>query len=146
MSFYNQFVHDYLDRTVVLATLQAIAEADGLVSVREGTSWEDLERAAVGAEPTVIRALAAKGFPLPEGQHIIIRDPEGTPVAEADLLFPGRVIAQVQGDPHEQKHVQMSDAEKIRRLKSLGYHVVEIRPATLDDDLKVLAQRLGILV
>jgi hypothetical protein len=107
-----------------------------------GASWDQFRAAAIGAEPTVVDALQARNFPLPERQHEIIRDPEGVPVAEADLLYRNKMVVWVQGAPHQQPHVHHRDEDQKRRLKGLGYRVVEIWPDHVDDGLRDLAQRL----
>ncbi|MCX7824272.1 MAG: DEAD/DEAH box helicase [Verrucomicrobiae bacterium] len=144
LSFYNQQHHRHLDRRVVVQALRQLlqiepfqmAEPDG------GTTWDQFRAAAIGAEPTVVDALQARNFPLPERQHEIIRDTEGVPVAEADLLYRNKIVVWVQGAPHQQPHLQHRDEDQKRRLKALGYRVVEIWPDHLDDGLRDLAQRL----
>ncbi|MBK9138901.1 MAG: DEAD/DEAH box helicase [Verrucomicrobia bacterium] len=144
LSFYNQQHHRHLDRRVVVQALRQLLQVEPfqMAEPGSGATWDQFRAAAIGAEPTVVDALQARNFPLPECQHEIIRDPEGVPVAEADLLYRNKIVVWVQGAPHEQPHVQHRDEDQKRRLKALGYRVVEIWPDHLDDGLRDLAQRL----
>ncbi len=98
--------------------------------------------AAIGAEPAVVDAFQAHDFPLPEKRHEVVRGSEGVPVAEADLLYRNEILVWVQGAPHEQPHVHHRDEDQKRRLKALGYRIVEIWPERLDEGLRDLPQRL----
>jgi len=81
---------------------------------------------------------------LPEAQHAVIRNSEGVPIAEADLLYPGHIVVWVQGSPHHMEHIRARDEDKRRQLKALGYRIVEIWPERMDDGLNGLAQKLGL--
>lgn len=143
MSFYNQWDHEFLDRRTVIPLLKKLLQADLLQDTNDdGSLWDEFESNGVGAEPDMIRALRDRGFPVPEGQHVVIRDREGVALAEADLTYPGRIVLRVQGSPHHQEHVQKRDDQQEKRLKAAGYRVVEIWPETLAKGLRDLARKL----
>jgi hypothetical protein len=142
---YNQQYHQYLDRRLVIDTLRRFARADDL-SLHEpgrGVAWAHFKERAIGAEPSIIEELECRGFPLPIGQHEAVRNAEGTPIAEADLLYPGRIVVWVHGDPHRGEHVARRDVDLERRLSALGYRVVTIWYDRVADGLRDLASRLG---
>ncbi len=146
LSFFNQHVHEHLDRALVVYTLQAFYAADTLAPIQDESSlsWEELRENAVGAEPEVIGRMEQLGFPLPVAQHKVIRDSEEAPITEADLFYPGKIVVWVQGSPHHMEHEQTRDEAKKTRLKSLGYRPVEIWPERMDEGLRELASKLGI--
>jgi hypothetical protein len=145
LSYYNQQYHQHLDRRLVIDTLRRFARADDL-SLHEpgrGVAWAQFKERAIGAEPLVIEELERRGFPLPIGQHEVVRNAEGIPIAEADLLYPGRIVVWVHGDPHRGEHVARRDVDLERRLCALGYRVVTIWYDRVADGLRDLASRLG---
>jgi len=143
LSYFNQQHHDRLDRRVVIYVLRWMLTAE--LEAREGdeeVDWATLKTNAVGAESAVIEELERCGYPRPTGQHTVIRDSEGAPVTEADLLYPNRIIVWVHGSPHHQEHVKKRDAELERRVISIGYRVVTIWPEQMEEGLESLANRL----
>ncbi len=72
----------------------------------------------------------------------MIRDVEGIAITEADLLYPGKIAVWVQGNPHHREHVASRDAELEKRLKAIGYRVVQIWPERMGEGLRDLALRL----
>lgn len=144
LSFFNQREHDKLDRRAVIPVLRSLL-ASSLASGEgdEGKAWDELRAAGIGAEPDVLRSLHEQGFPVPSGQHVVVRGAEGEAIAEADLTYPGKIVVWVQGGPHHMEHVSKKDATQAKRLKALGYRVVEIWPEKLAAGLRDLAKRLG---
>lgn len=146
LSFYNQFDHELLDRNLAVRWLLHIA--GGPISLDLGgpeDRWDGLlAGAASTAEAQVLSQLRARGFPPPEGQHVVIPDADGVAIAEADLTYPGRIVMRVHGDPHNWEHVQRSDAAQRRKLLALGYKVVEIDMDAQEPGFERLASRLGI--
>ncbi len=143
LSYYNQQYHDVLDRRAVIEALRRMTSAE--FSVQEDTAdvtWTALRRNAEGAEPTVIDELERRGFPFPVGQHSVVRDANGLAIAEADLLYPDRIVVWVHGSPHHQEHVQRRDADQETRLRAAGFRVVTIWPERLEEGLRDLAARL----
>ncbi len=143
LSYFNQQHHDLLDRRAVIDVLWQILTAELVANGGDGgLGWKELKDNAVGAERTVLEALERYGFPQPIGQHSVIRDIEGVAVAEADLLYPNRIVVWVHGSPHHQDHVRQRDAAQEQRLRALGYRVVTIWPERLEEGLRDLAERL----
>ncbi len=144
LSYFNQQHHDLLDRRLVIEVLRkmlsATLEAD---EDRGRPDWAALREHAVGTEGGVIDALEQHGFPLPVGQHEVIRDSEGIAISEADLLYPNRIVVWIHGAPHHREHVRQRDAALRRRLQALGYRVVTIWPERLGEGLRELAEKLG---
>ena len=143
LSFYNQRDHKLLNRHRVIPILKSLLGA----SVETGTGgtttgWDDLIASGVGAEPDVISALRDHKFPLPAGQHVVVRDADGNAVAEADLTYPGKIVVWVQGSPHHTEHGKKKDKIQANRLKGLGYRVVDIWPERLAAGLRDLARKL----
>lgn len=127
----------------MIDVLRGMLSAD-LAMEEEGAAltWADLKAETVGAEGSVIEELERRGFPRPIGQHAVVRDAEGVAVAEADPLFPHRLVVWVHGSPHHYEHVERRDAEQGRRLRALGYRVVTIWPERHEEGLRDLAKRL----
>jgi very-short-patch-repair endonuclease len=64
-------------------------------------------------------------------------------VAEADLLYRGKIVVWIHGGIHTMPHVQARDAEQKRKLKALGYRIVEIWSDNPEEGMAALAQWLG---
>ena len=146
LSFYNQFDHELLDRNLAVGWLLQIADGPiHLDLTGPEDRWDSLVAAAASsAEAQVLSELRSRGFPPPEGQHVVIPDGDGVAIAEADLTYPGKVVVRVHGDPHNWEHVQRADAAQRRKLLALGYKVVEIDMDDQGPGLDQLASRLGI--
>src|SRR5262249_33108266 len=87
-------------------------------------------------------ALEKRQFPLPDVQHVAISNSEGVAVAEADLFYRNKIVVWIHGSIHMMPHVQARDAEQRRKLKALGYRIVEIWSDSPEGGLNELAQRL----
>jgi hypothetical protein len=146
LSYYNQQRHTYLDRRLVIDTLKRLAQAStATLDFEHGSEqqvWADLSDRAIGAEGEVIAELQRLGFPVPTDQHEVIRDLEGSPIAEADLSYPNKIVVWVHGDPHHWEHVARRDEILERRLKGMGYRIVTIWPEKLAEGIRDLAHRL----
>ncbi len=140
LSFFNQFDHHKLDRKLAIPWLTKIASGQVSLSlVGAEDVWQELEEQAVGAEADMLTRIRQAGCPPPSGQHQVISDSDGNPVAEADLTWSGKIVCFIDGSPHQLQHVQHDDKAKRRRLKALGYKIVVINaldPAPGIDDLK----------
>jgi hypothetical protein len=144
-SYYNQHHHPHLDRTTIVEVLQQLAEADSMepTTAEAGIDWDAALKSAVGSEPDVVRRLRELKFPPPLEQHAVVRDGDGVPVTEADLLYPDRLIVWIHGSVHHLEHVAKHDEETERRVKALGYRIVTIWPERLEEGMRDLALRLG---
>lgn len=144
LSFYNQFDHSLLDRTLALPFLRRLAAGASLDLTGPVERWEQLIVAAQGAEATVLDTLRRRNCPPPAGQHEVISGPEGIPIAEADLTWPGKILAFVDGDPHRWEHIKAHDKGQRQRLKGLGYKVVAIDMDDPEPGYADLLSRLGV--
>jgi len=144
LSFYNQGQHAFLDRKLAIPFLQKLLYLPMFqISEPSGDlTWTQLKAAAVGDEAEVINALENRQFPLPEAQHLTIRNNDGVPIAEADLLYRNKIAVWIHGSIHAMPHIQARDAEQKPKLKALGYRVVEIWSHRCEEGLNELAQRL----
>lgn len=141
LSFYNQLHHRILDRRLVVPFLVRLLQA--AVSLGGGEDrWDELEQAAVGAEPDVIRRMRELRLPQPNGQHRVIRRADGSPVTEADLFFEPNLVVWVQGTPHAKAYVAQRDERLRRELKGLGYRLVEVWGDRINEGLRELALAL----
>ena len=145
LSFFNQRDHQQLNRRLVIPWLQRLATGDVRLNLAgPGQVWDQLLENAVGSEPQIIEALRSGDCPPPSGQHEIICDADGTPVAEADLTWSGKIACFIDGSPHRLAHVQRDDKAKRRRLKALGYRVVAIDADKPEPGIAELKRRLGV--
>lgn len=144
LSYRNQFRHDQLSRHHALPLLKALRDCQPFQVAQDGAglTWDDLIANGVGAEPTVLKRMRQRGFPLPVGQHEVIRDATKVPITEADLLYPNKLVVWVQGDPHHTEKEKLKDAAKKQKLKGLAWRVVEVWAENIDTDLNHLAERL----
>jgi len=144
LSFYNQRVHELLDRRPVLPWLQAL---EGLTVEPEvvGGAFAALEaRCQSDLERRVLRAIRDHGLPLPDAAQETLYDKDSSPLAVADFYYRhGRVVVFVDGSPHYRDYVAAADQRKRRRLKALGYRVVVVRGEDLEAGLSALAVRVG---
>ena len=145
LSYYNQQQHEQLDRKVAVPFLQKLLTVTPFTAQQAagGPTWDVVKSAAVGAEESVFPEMERRGFPPPVDHHCAVRDAEGVALAEADLLYPAKLVVWVHGSVHLRAHVAARDAEQKRKLKVLSYRVVEIWPERLAEGLRDLAERLG---
>lgn len=144
LSFYNQQQHEVLNRRIVIPFLGQLLRAGVETDESSKQTWEELAANGVGCEPEVIREMARRNLPPPTKQHEIIRDADGVPIAEADLLYPGKVVVWVQSPLHTREHTHLRDEQLERLLRGLGYRVVAIWPDRVAEGILDLAQRLGL--
>jgi DEAD/DEAH box helicase/Helicase conserved C-terminal domain/Domain of unknown function (DUF1998) len=144
LSFYNQFEHRLLDRSLVIPFLRQLAAGATLDLTGPAERWEQLTAAAEGAEGAVLAVLRARNCPPPTGQHEVIRDADGVPIAEPDLVWPGKILVFVDGDPHRWEHIKNHDKGQRQRLKGLGYKVVAVDMDNPEPGYADLLGRLGV--
>jgi len=143
-SYYNQPDQAFLDRHVVLPTLAAL-ESSSLVRVALSGEWEGLAASCENdGERTVLEAIRTAGFPAPtEAQHTIFDG--DVPIAKPDFYYgANRCAVFVDGSIHELDFVQQADETKRRRLKALGYCIVEVRTEDISTGLDALGACLGL--
>ena len=146
LSFYNQFDHRSLDRVLAIPMLRSLAAGSSLDLSGPDLLWEQfIEAAASSAERDILEELRRRGSPPPVDQHFVAQRSNQSKVAEADLVWPGKVLVMVDGDPHNWAHVLRRDESQRTELKSLGWKVVTIDMDDPDPGLSELLERLGIL-
>lgn len=144
LSFYNQFDHRLLDRSLVIPLLRRVAGGLSLDLTGPEEDWAKLLCGAEGAEAAVLDELRRRNCPPPTGQHLVIHDAEGGALAEADLVWPGKLLVFVDGDPHRWEHVKSHDKSQRQRLKGLGFKVVAIDMDDPEPGYENLLSRLGV--
>ncbi len=139
-TFYNQRVHELLDRNLVLPMLQSWGELS-LTPVRATDRLAELvAQCQSDFEREVLQAIAARGLPLPDAAQRVVYD-DGAPVACADFFYAPRIVVFVDGSPHYAAYVAAADEAQRKRLKALGYRVVTITEVATG--VAELAARLG---
>jgi hypothetical protein len=147
LSFYNQRVHELLDRTLVLPWLQSLEGADNNHPltvepvVSEGRFEELIGQCQSDLERDVLQAIRERGLPLPDAAQETLYDGD-EPLAIADFFYAPRIVVFVDGSPHHRDYVQEADRRKRMRLKGLGYRVTVVKAEDPDAGLDELAARL----
>jgi superfamily II DNA or RNA helicase/very-short-patch-repair endonuclease len=144
-NYYNQAVHEILDRNLVLPFLARMEKAE-VTRVEPSTERYDelLELCKSSFEKNVLEAMRRRKLRLPtDAQKTIYNGDES--VAQADFYYDNdRLIVFVDGPDHDKDYVNESDKEKRERLDGLGYRVFVVRyDENLDERLDSLAKYLG---
>jgi hypothetical protein len=142
-TFYNQRDHYLLDRQLVLPWLRNLTGmtiTPLAATPSGGPSLESLlGRCESELEREILREIAQRGLPLPDGVQKTIYDGD-EPVARADFFYAPNHAVFVDGPPHDQDYVEVMDANTRRRLRQLNYRPLVIR---YDERESGLARRLG---
>ncbi|MGC9522979.1 MAG: DEAD/DEAH box helicase [Anaerolineae bacterium] len=142
LSFYNQRVHELLDRTLVLPWLQSLANI-AVSPIVDEDRFEALdEQCDSELERRVLAAMRDGGLRLPDEAQRKIYDGD-EPLVVADFYYEPRIAVFVDGSPHHRDYVQAADARKRMRLKALGYRVVVVRAEEPEAGLEALAEMLN---
>jgi len=145
-NYYNQSVHEILDRNLVLPFLARI-ERSKLIKVEPSPDrYDELSKRCESLlERSVLDAIKSRKLPLPtEAQKTLY---EGdAPIAQADFYYEeDRLAVFVDGPDHDKDYVKDSDKKKRQKLDELGYRVFVVR---FDEDqnekMDALAEHLGI--
>jgi hypothetical protein len=142
LSFYNQRVHELLDRTLVLPWLRSLSALTVEVHVDEGRFGALQAQCQSEFEREVLRAIRERGLRLPDEAQKRLYDGD-EPIASADFFYAPKILIFVDGSPHYQEYVAAGDAVKRRRLKALGYRILAIPGGAVQESLDRLAQWLG---
>jgi hypothetical protein len=142
LSFYNQRVHDLLDRTLVLPWLQELQGLTIEPIVSESRFEELAEQCESDLERQVLKGICDRGLPLPDKAQRTIYDGD-VPLAIADFFYGPKIVVFVDGSPHHRDYVQEDDRRKRMRLKGLGYRVVVVKAEEPEAGLDDLAARLS---
>lgn len=143
-SYYNQRDQPHLNRHSVLSTLETLRTVSLSRSQRIG-DWDGLAaRADNDGERRVLEAIRRRGLPVPTSAQEVIYD-NGAPIAKPDFYYDAqRCVVFVDGSVHHLDFKSADDVGKRRRLRALGYGVIEIDPVAPDDGVNALADRLGL--
>jgi very-short-patch-repair endonuclease len=145
-NYYNQAVHEILNRNLVLPFLARMEKAE-VARVEPSTERYDglLELCKSQFEKNVLEAMRRQKLLLPTDAQKTIYDGDES-VAQADFYYDSdRLIVFVDGPDHEKDYVKESDKKKRERLDGLGYRVFVVRyDENLDERLDSLAKYLGI--
>jgi hypothetical protein len=141
LSFYNQRVHNLLDRTLVLPWLQGLEGLTVEPVVSEDRFEALTEQCESALEREVLEAIRERGMSLPDEAQRTIYDGD-EPLAIADFFYEPKIVVFVDGSPHHRDYVEQADRRKRMRLKGLGYRVVVVKAEEPEAGLEVLASRL----
>lgn len=145
-NYYNQSVHEILDRNLVLPFLAKLERAE-VVQVKpldDGCN-ELLRLCESDFERRVLKVIYENKLPLPTDVQKTIYDGDA-PVVQADFFYDShRLVIFVDGPDHDKDYVKESDRKKRKKLDELGYRAFVIRyDEDLDNRVAKLAQYLGV--
>jgi len=144
-SFYNQWHHDTLDRTLVTGVFQELAQGADFTMNTTTKSWDQVVTSFDSAtEEAMVATLRNAGLPAPTAAHQSL--PPDAPVASADLYYVGegqRIAVFLDGSVHQDPTQQKLDTVRRAKLKDCGYSVIEIRYDDLDAGIHKLKTRLN---
>ncbi|WP_236981468.1 MULTISPECIES: DEAD/DEAH box helicase [Mycobacterium] len=143
-SFYNQWHHDTLDRTLVVDFFVDLLAGLAIAIDHAPESWDAVVTSFDSAtEEAMVAALRAAGLPAPTSAHQGL--PPEKPVASADLYYVGEgmhIAVFLDGGVHDKAFQQKIDVARREKLKDCGYSVVVIRHDDLDAGVTALRSRL----
>ena len=144
-NYYNQAVHEILDRNLALPFLARMEIAKIVQVGSSEDKYEDLLGLCESDfEKKVLEAIHLHKIPLPTHAQKTIFDGD-VPVAQADFYYEGdRLVIFVDGPDHDKDFIKESDRKKRDKLDEMGYRVFVIRyDEDLDSRIACLAQFLG---
>jgi superfamily II DNA/RNA helicase len=145
-TFYNQWNHEDLNRTLVLPTFRASTRPLTITEHDTSSDWDAIVTNFDSAtERNMVERLKAENLPAPAHAHHGL--PIDQPVASADLFWTGggvNVVVLLDGSVHDNATVAAQDEIKRKKLKDLGYTVVVIRHDDIDTGIAALRSRLAL--
>lgn len=145
-SFYNQWHHDALDRTLVVGFFVDPIRGTTVAIDQPGEPWDEVVTSFDSAtEEATVAALRAAGLPAPTSAHQGL--PADHPVASADLYYVGEgihIAVFLDGAVHDNPVQQKIDAVHREKLRDCGYSVVVIRHDELEAGIANLKSRLNV--
>ncbi|OPY50649.1 MAG: ski2-like helicase [Methanosaeta sp. PtaU1.Bin060] len=145
-NYYNQAVHEILDRKLVLPFLARLEKAE-IVQVDASKDGYDklLGLCESDFEKMVLEAIHKRKLPLPTDVQKTIFDRDA-PIAQADFYYEReRLVVFVDGPDHEKDFVKESDRKKREKLDAMGYRIFTIRhDEDLENRITTLAEYLGV--
>lgn len=144
LNFYNQQIHEKLDRTLVLPFFKQMTNPKVSYSYQKDDDQFSnlLSKCTTNFERMVLKEIKSRGLKLPDKAQItlFVRD---SPISKPDFYYEKEnIIVWAQGPPHEKDYVRKADASKKIELKSLGYRIIEIWYNKIEDGLKKLKDAL----
>lgn len=144
-SFYNQWHHDTLDRTLVTGFFIDVMQGVDVVFDKMAGTWDEVVTSFDSlTEEAMVAALRDAGLPAPTGAHQGL--PADQPVASADLYYVGEgvhIAVFLDGGVHEEPVQQKIDETRREKLKDRGYSVVVIRHDEVEAGIADLKSRLN---
>jgi hypothetical protein len=144
-SFYNQWHHENMDRTLVLPVLKALRDHADLTVGAASADWDHVVSSFDSStEENMVQALRAAGIPAPMNAHVGL--PPEKPVASADLFYTGEglhLAVFLDGGVHDGETQAKIDATRRGQLKDRGYSVLEIRHDDMPAGIEKLRRRLN---
>lgn len=145
-NFYNQGVHDKLNRHLVLPLFRKL-ESSSLTPLSDdmqSSHYHDLYASCESEfEKMVLEKISSEKIPLPtHGQKIIYSG--DIPVAKPDFTYMNRnLLLFIDGPDHDKPEIQNDDKIKRKKLSLMGYSIFVIRyDEDLDTRLNFLRQRV----
>jgi hypothetical protein len=129
-NYYNQSIHDKLDRNLALPILAQVESAGlrPMSSTNNKAHYDELMKLCESEfERNVLREIRTQGAPLPDGAQKSIYS-DGVPFAQADFFYAFSIVTVfVDGADLDLEHVKKADEMKRQRLELLGYRLFVIR-------------------
>jgi ATP-dependent helicase YprA (DUF1998 family) len=145
-NYYNQAVHDILNRNLVLPFLARMERAE-IVQVESSKDEYDELLGLCGSEfeKRVLDAIHKHKLPLPTQAQKTIFDGD-VPVAQADFFYESAGLnIFVDGPDHDKDFVKESDKMKRAKLEEMGHRVFVIRyDEDLGNRISSLAKYVGV--
>ena len=138
-NFFNQRDHKLFDRQIVKEFLLNLLSTTSIqVSQDENVLFESYMKQSVSSlEKAVLRLIKERGFKLPVEMHkIVVKD--GEPITESDLYYEPKICVFIDGPDHDKEHIKLDDERKRTKLKKLGYKVIVIHHATMNEGIALL--------
>ena len=145
-NYYNQAVHEILDRNLVLPFLARLEKAE---IVQAGASKDEYDKllglCESDFEKRVLESIYKRKLPLPTDAQKNLFDGD-VQVAQADFYYEGdRLAIFVDGPDHDKDFVMERDRKIREKLDGMGYRIFIIRyDEDLDNQLANLAKYLGV--
>jgi ATP-dependent helicase YprA (DUF1998 family) len=138
-NFFNQRDHKLFDRQVVKEFLLNLASTSSIqISQDENVMFDSyMQKAVSSLEKSVLQLIKGSSLKLPNEMHkIVVKD--GEPIAESDLYYEPKICVFIDGPDHDKEHIKLDDERKRTKLKKLGYKIVVIHHATINEGIALL--------
>lgn len=143
-NYYNQAVHEILDRNLVLPFLASLERAEIVRVEPSKDRYQELfELCESDFEKRVLKSISEHKLPLPTHAQKTIFEGD-VPVAQADFYYDyDKLIVFVDGPKHDE--AIENDKKKRMKLDEMGYRIFVIRhDEGIDNRIESLAQYFGV--